>query len=70
MKPEDVNYDDLFNRSQNKSEVCISSEHAGGIANVSRVDASTRCLKERIDRDFLKAALTVDGGEDLSEMDY
>jgi hypothetical protein len=70
MKPTDVEYDDVFDASNGKNVACISSEHSGGIANVCHVDVDARSLEERIDRDFLKAALTVDGGEDTSEMDY
>ena len=70
MKPADVEYDDVFDNSIGKSVACISSEHSGGVAIVTKVDVRARALEERIDRDFLKAALTVDGGEDLSEMGF
>jgi prepilin-type processing-associated H-X9-DG protein len=67
-EPKDLEFDKIDFKINGKKRPGISSQHSGG-ANVAMRDGSVRWLSDSIKPVMLKAMLTVDGGEKISDED-
>ena len=66
MEPRDLDFHDMSFRVNDWSRPSIRSRHPG-VANAAFGDATVRSIHEDIDPEVLKALLTADGGENVSE---